>query len=63
MPRSLQPGQRTELWIVEVGGGPPELVYSTNTVLLEAPNWAPTAAGFSERGRVLWRLGLGPRSS
>ncbi len=62
MPRSLQPGQRTELWIVEVGGRPPELVYSTNTVLLEAPNWSPDGRGLLLNGDgLLWRLGLGPK--
>ena len=41
VPRELQSGQRTEVWIAEVGAGSAELVYATDTLLLEAPNWAP----------------------
>lgn len=38
MIRSLQPGQRCEVWIASVTGER-ELVYATDDVLLEAPNW------------------------
>ena len=59
VPRSLQPGQRSEVWIAEVGGEPPELVYSTSTVLLEAPNWSPDGRGLLLNGDgLLWRLDL-----
>ena len=38
-PRVLAPGQRSQVWV----GGPdlatPELLFETDTVLLEAPNW------------------------
>jgi TolB protein len=62
-PRTLRPGQRTEVWIAPVGGGPPELVFSTSTVLLEAPNWAPDGRGLLLNGDgLLWRLNLGPES-
>ncbi|WP_375432063.1 heme-binding protein [uncultured Friedmanniella sp.] len=37
--RSLQPGQRTQIWL----GGPdldaPQLIFGTDAILLEAPNW------------------------
>jgi TolB protein len=63
VPRTLRPGQRTEVWIAEVGGGPPELVYSTSTVLLEAPNWSPDRRGLLLNGDgLLWRLDLGSES-
>ncbi|TVU62820.1 biopolymer transporter Tol [Paenarthrobacter nitroguajacolicus] len=38
MIRTLQPGQRCEVWIASVTGQA-ELVYSTDGVLFEAPNW------------------------
>ncbi|KIS29015.1 biopolymer transporter Tol [Arthrobacter sp. SPG23] len=38
MLRTLQPGQRCEVWIASVTGES-ELVYSTDELLLEAPNW------------------------
>ena len=58
-PRSLRPSQRTEVWIAQAGGGPPELVYSTTTMLLEAPNWSPDGHGLLLNGAgLLWRLDL-----
>lgn len=61
LPRRLRPGQRTEVWIAEVSGGPPELVYSTDTSLLEAPNWSPDGRGLLLNGDgLLWRLDLQP---
>jgi len=60
-PRNLQPGQRSEVWVAETDGGPPELVYSTSTVLLEAPNWSPDGRALLVNGDgMLWRLD--PRS-
>ncbi|QCO96922.1 biopolymer transporter Tol [Arthrobacter sp. 24S4-2] len=38
MIRTLQPGQRREVWIASVTGER-ELVYAADDVLLEAPNW------------------------
>src|SRR6188472_4055526 len=59
--RRLRPGQRAEVWIVDVDGGVSELVYSTDEVLLEAPNWAPDGDGLLLNGDgVLWRLDLEP---
>ena len=63
-PRTLRPGQRAEVWIAEVEGGSAELVYSTNTLLLEAPNWAPDGGGLLLNGDGhLWRLELGPEAA
>jgi TolB protein len=60
VPRKLRPGQRAEVWVVDVGGGIPELVYSTDDVLLEAPNWARDGRGLLLNGDgLLWRLDLG----
>lgn len=59
--RKLRPGQRAEVWIVDVGGGVPELVFSTDEVLLEAPNWTPDGSGLLLNGDgLLWRLPLSP---
>ncbi len=38
MTRTLQPGQRSEVWVASVTGES-ELLYSTDELLLEAPNW------------------------
>ena len=37
--RTLQPGQRCEVWIASVTGEPRTGVFTTEDVLLEAPNW------------------------
>jgi TolB protein len=59
--RQLQPGQRSEVWIASVDSGSAELVYSTETLLLEAPNWAPDGGGLLLNGEgLLWRLDLEP---
>jgi len=61
VPRELRPGQRTEVWISEVGAGSAELVYATDALLLEAPNWAPDGRGLLLNGDgLLWRLDLEP---
>ena len=41
VPRRLQPGEIAEVWIADVGGKSAELVYATEALLPEAPNWAP----------------------
>lgn len=38
--RVLAPGQRTQVWIGGPGTATAELLYETDTVLFEAPNWA-----------------------
>jgi TolB protein len=61
VPRTLQPGQRAEVWIAEVADGSTEVVYPTDTLLLEAPNWAPDGRGLVLNGDgLLWRLDLAP---
>jgi len=41
VPRTLRPGQRSELYVVEVSTGERRLVHSSSTLLFEAPNWTP----------------------
>ncbi len=61
VPRRLQPGQRAEVWIADVGVGSADLVYSTDSLLLEAPNWTPDGRGLVLNGDgLLWRLDLEP---
>jgi TolB protein len=63
VPRKLRPGQIAELWIADVDGGSAELVYATEALLLEAPNWAPDRSGLLLNGDgALWRLDLGPEA-
>ena len=59
--RRLRPGQRTEVWTAGVDGGPAQLAYTDDNLLLEAPNWTPDGRGLLLNGDGrLWRLGLGP---
>ena len=60
--RSLSPGQTTQVWVVDIDHGVPELVYSSDELLLEAPNWAPdgTAGLLLNGDGLLWRLDLEP---
>jgi TolB protein len=61
VPRRLQLGQRAEVWIAEVTDRSAELAYATDTLLLEAPNWAPNGRGLLLNGDgLLWRLDLEP---
>lgn len=56
MIRTLQPGQRSEVWIASVSGQA-ELLYSTDDVLLEAPNWTLDGAALVLNGDgKLWTL-------
>ncbi|WP_024819486.1 TolB family protein [Arthrobacter sp. 31Y] len=56
MIRALQPGQRCEVWIASVNGQA-ELAYSTDDVLLEAPNWTLDGASLILNGDgKLWTL-------
>jgi TolB protein len=41
MPRTLRPGQRSELYVVDVESGDRRLVFSSTEMLFEAPNWTP----------------------
>ena len=58
-PRVLAAGQRSQIWI----GGPhlatPELIYETDSVLLEAPNWTLDGKSLILNGAGgLWTLSL-----
>ena len=58
MNRTLQPGQRCEVWIASVTGER-ELVHSTDGVLLEAPNWTLDGASLILNGDgKLWRFDI-----
>jgi Tol biopolymer transport system component len=41
MPRTFRPGQRAELFVIDVASGEPRLVHSSKKFLFEAPNWTP----------------------
>jgi Tol biopolymer transport system component len=57
--RRLRRGQRTEIWIAGADGGPAQLVFTSHTILLEAPNWTPDGRSLLLNGDgLLWRLGL-----
>jgi TolB protein len=59
--RQLRPEQRAEVWIADVDAGSAQLVYASDTLLLEAPNWAPDGQGLLLNGDgLLWRLEVGP---
>jgi TolB protein len=58
--RTLEPGQRAQLWI----GGPdlvePELLLETSEMLIEAPNWSTDGGSLFVNGNgQLWRAELG----
>ncbi|WP_115789459.1 TolB family protein [Arthrobacter silvisoli] len=56
MIRTLQTGQRSEVWIASVTGES-TLLYSTGHVLLEAPNWTLDGSALVLNGDgKLWRL-------
>ncbi len=38
--RTLKPGQRAEVWIGGPGLDQPELLFETDEILIEAPNWS-----------------------
>ena len=55
--RTLRPGQRCQVWV----GGPdlaePELIFETDELLIEAPNWSLTGEDLYVNGNGrLWRL-------
>ncbi|MFC5265128.1 biopolymer transporter Tol [Kribbella qitaiheensis] len=41
MPRTLRPGQRAELFVIDSETGEQRLVVSSTELLFEAPNWSP----------------------
>jgi TolB protein len=59
MLRTLQPGQRCEVWIASVTGNR-ELAFASDELLLEAPNWTLDGSALILNGDgVLWRFELG----
>jgi TolB protein len=51
------------VWTAAVDSGSAELAYSTDALLLEAPNWAPDGGGLLLNGDgLLWRLNLEPEA-
>ena len=59
--RQLRQSQRAEVWIADVTDRSARLVYTSESVLLEAPNWAPDGQGLLLNGDgLLWRLDLRP---
>jgi TolB protein len=62
MIRTLQPGQRCEVWTASATGQR-ALVYATEDVLLEAPNWTLDGASLVlNGGGKLWTLDLAGRT-
>lgn len=62
MLRTLQPGQHSEVWVASVAGGR-ELVFTTEDVLLEAPNWTHDGRALILNGDgKLWKLDLDTRT-
>lgn len=62
MLRTFRPGQRCEVWIASVTGER-ELVFTSNDVLLEAPNWTLDGRSLVLNGDgALWRVDLGSRT-
>lgn len=62
-PRFLRPGQRCEVWVASAATGAQDLVFATDDLLLEAPNWTPDGAALVLNGAgSLWRLDLGTGS-
>jgi TolB protein len=57
MPRTLLPGQRCRVLIVDPATGATETVLESDTVLVEAPNWSPDGHWLVVNGDgLLWRL-------
>ncbi len=59
--RTLRDGQRTQVWVANTESRSARLVYETERLLLEAPNWAPDGRSLLLNGDgLLWRLDLRP---
>jgi len=57
--RTLAPGQRAQIWIGGPGISQPELLFETDGMLIEAPNWSLDAAAlYVNADGLLWRLDL-----
>lgn len=58
--RTLVMGQRAQIWIGGPGVGRPDLLFETDAMLIEAPNWSlDDASLFVNANGLLWRLDLG----
>jgi Tol biopolymer transport system component len=59
-PRQLRSDQRTEVWVADIDGSA-QLVHTSDSILFEAPNWAPDGQGLLLNGAgLLWRIDLDP---
>lgn len=59
--RQLRPEQRAEVWIADIDAGRAQLLHTSESVLLEAPNWAPDGRGLLLNGDgLLWHLEVSP---
>jgi TolB protein len=59
MPRRLKPGQSCQVWTFDVRTSSSTLLYETDALLLEAPNWTAMGNALILNGDgVLWRLGV-----
>ncbi|MCU1530305.1 MAG: biopolymer transporter Tol [Frondihabitans sp.] len=57
--RQLTPRQRSEIWIASTSGAPATLLFQTETILVEAPNWSPDGRALYLNGDgKLWRLDI-----
>jgi hypothetical protein len=57
--RTLAPGQQAEVWVGGPGMSRPELLFRTEEVLVEAPNWSLDGGALFLNGHgSLWRLDL-----
>ena len=57
-PRTLDPGQRSAVWVADAGSGASRLLLETGEILLEAPNWGHDGALYLNGAGRLWRLPL-----
>lgn len=62
-PRALASGQCCEVWVASAATGTRELLFTTEDLLLEAPNWTTDGSALILNGAgSLWRLDLAGRS-
>lgn len=60
MYRTLASQQRSQIWIGGAGIAEPELVFETDELLIEAPNWSLDGSALYLNGNgVLWRYSVG----
>lgn len=54
--RNLEPGQRCRVHVFDLASGEDHVIYETNSLLLEAPNWHKDGQLILNGDGVLWRL-------